>query len=90
MRWSCPYGAREMDPAEQVMKKCNCALIVFTMTVCQKKTDSRLCADMPDKCAYFGDLGDPNSEVSLLVAARGGMDLMPEQGTNSEPIFAAT
>ena len=35
-------------------------------------------------CAWacpFGDLGDPNSSVSKLVEDRGGVDLMPEQGT---------
>ena len=31
--------------------------------------------------AQVGDLGDPDSDVSRLVADRGGMDLMPEQGT---------
>jgi len=35
---------------------------------------------MPDQSAVFGDLGDPNSPVSELVAARGGTDLMPELG----------
>ncbi len=30
---------------------------------------------------HFGDLGDPASPVSLLVAERDGVDLMPEQGT---------
>jgi hypothetical protein len=34
----------------------------------------------PTKARFFGDLGDPNSAVSDLVAARGGMDLMPELG----------
>ncbi len=29
----------------------------------------------------FGDLSDPDSDVSRLVAERGGIDLMPEQGT---------
>ena len=30
---------------------------------------------------YTGDLADADSEVSRLVAVRGGIDLMPEQGT---------
>jgi len=35
----------------------------------------------PTNARHFGDLGDPESDVSLMVAARGGMDLMPEQET---------
>jgi hypothetical protein len=35
----------------------------------------------PSGARHFGDLGDENSDVSKLVAERGGMDLMPEQGT---------
>ena len=34
----------------------------------------------PTKARFFGDLGDPNSAVSELVATRGGTDLMPELG----------
>jgi Fe-S-cluster-containing dehydrogenase component len=32
----------------------------------------------PASARHFGDLGDPNSEVSQMVDARGGYDLMPE------------
>lgn len=34
----------------------------------------------PAGARHFGDLGDPNSDVSILVKERGGFDLMPEQG----------
>jgi sulfite dehydrogenase (quinone) subunit SoeB len=34
----------------------------------------------PTGARHFGDLGDANSEVSLLVQDRGGYDLLPEMG----------
>jgi hypothetical protein len=34
----------------------------------------------PVSARHFGDLGDPHSEVSRMVARRGGGDLMPELG----------
>ena len=35
----------------------------------------------PARARHFGDLGDPDSDVSRLVAERDGFDLMPEQET---------
>jgi hypothetical protein len=35
----------------------------------------------PSNARHFGDFADPASHVSQLVAERGGIDLMPEQGT---------
>jgi Fe-S-cluster-containing dehydrogenase component len=34
----------------------------------------------PTGARHFGDIGDPGSPVSKLVAERGGYDLMPETG----------
>ena len=35
----------------------------------------------PANARHYGDLADPESNVSIMVAERGGIDLMPEQGT---------
>ncbi len=80
--WACPYGAREMDPAEGVMKKCTlCVDRIYNENLPEEDREPACVRTCPTKARHFGDLGDSNSEVSRLVAERGGVDLMPEQET---------
>jgi len=80
--WACPYGAREMDAAAGVMKKCTlCVDRIYNEALPEADREPACVRTCPAGARHFGDLGDPGSEVSLLVAERGGMDLMPEQGT---------
>ena len=80
--WACPYGAREMNGQAQVMKKCTlCVDRIYNENLPAEDREPACVRACPSRARHFGDLGDPESEVSLLVLARGGFDLMPEQGT---------
>ncbi|WP_418592775.1 4Fe-4S dicluster domain-containing protein [Ponticoccus sp. (in: a-proteobacteria)] len=80
--WACPYGAREMDGAEQVMKKCTlCVDRIYNEVLPEEDRQPACVRTCPAKARHFGDLNDPESAVSQLVAERGGISLMPEMGT---------
>ena len=80
--WACPYGARELDQAEGVMKKCTlCVDRIYNDNLPEVDRVPACVRTCPAGARHFGDLGDPDSDVSRLVADRGGTDLMPEQGT---------
>ena len=80
--WACPYGAREKDMAAQVMKKCTlCVDRIYNENLKPIDRQPACVRTCPASARHFGDLGDPNSDVSILVRERGGYDLMPEQGT---------
>ena len=79
--WACPYGARELDPLDGVMKKCTlCIDRIYNENLPAEERQPACVATCPARARHFGDLADPESEVSKLVAERGGMDLMPEMG----------
>jgi len=80
--WACPYGAREMDPTAKVMKKCTlCVDRIYNETLPPEDREPACVRTCPAGARHFGDLGDLDSDVSQLVAARGGYDLMPDLGT---------
>lgn len=80
--WACPYGAREMDLAAGVMKKCTlCIDRIYNEQLEEVDRVPACVRTCPVNARHFGDFGDPDSNVSRMSAERGGMDLMPEQGT---------
>ena len=79
--WACPYGAREYDYADGTMKKCTlCIDRIYNENLEEIDRVPACVSTCPAGARHFGDLGDPDSDVSRLVAARGGYDLMPEMG----------
>ena len=81
--WACPYGARELDPGEGVMKKCTlCVDRIYNENIPEGDRVPACVASCPASARHFGDFADPNSNVSQMVSDRGGFDPMPEQGCN--------
>lgn len=79
--WACPYGAREYDYTHGVMKKCTlCVDRIYNDNLDESDRLPACVKACPTGARHFGDLGDANSEVSQLVAARGGYDLMADMG----------
>ena len=79
--WACPYGAREYDDSHGVMKKCTlCVDRIYNEALPERDRVPACVKACPTGARHFGDLADPESGVSQLVAERGGFDLMPELG----------
>lgn len=78
---SCPYDARYAHPNGYV-DKC---------TFCDHRLaegmDTACVSVCPTKCLYFGDVDDPNSEISILLANRRHKTLIPEAGTRPQLFF---
>jgi len=79
--WACPYGAREFSETRGTMQKCTlCVDRIYNETLDPLDREPACVQARPTRARHFGDLGDPHSKVSKLVAERGGYDLMPELG----------
>ncbi|MBU6478544.1 MAG: 4Fe-4S dicluster domain-containing protein [Xanthomonadaceae bacterium] len=94
--WACPYGAREIalphpkpstsdagrkDSKRGTMQKCTlCVDRIYNETLDERDRQPACVLACPTRARMFGDLGDPDSDVSRVVAERGGFALMPEFG----------
>ena len=72
---SCPYEARYIHPDGYASK---CTFCIHRV----EKGELPACVSVcPTHCMHFGDLSDPNSEVSKLLKTRKYHALIPEAGT---------
>ena len=61
------------------MKKCTlCVDRIYNEHLDEIERQPACVQACPTRARHFGDLGDPESKVSKLVAERGGRDLLPE------------
>ena len=80
--WACPYGAREIDEARQVMTKCTlCVDRIEDATLAPEDRKPACVKACPTGARLFGDVKDPESEVARAIRERGGYSLMPEWET---------
>jgi len=79
--WACPYGAREYDYAQGVMKKCTlCVDRIYNENLDEEDRVPACVRACPTGARAFGDLGDPDSAVSKSVNDRCGFDLLADFG----------
>ena len=75
---SCPYDARFINP-EGYADKCT-----FCIHRVEKGMLPACVSVCPTHCMYFGDLEDPQSSVSKLLATRKHHSILPEAGTKPQ------
>jgi len=79
--WACPYGAREFDQADGVMKKCTlCVDRIYNENLAESERQPACVMACPTGARHFGDFADTESAVSRMTESRGGYALMPESG----------
>ncbi|MBI4666190.1 MAG: 4Fe-4S dicluster domain-containing protein [Nitrospinae bacterium] len=81
--WACPYGCREFDDTEGVMKKCTlCVDRIYDQSLPEDERKPACVLACPAGARIFGDIHDPASEASVAIREKMGYKLMPEAGTN--------
>lgn len=74
---ACPYGVLQYNPQTEAVEKC---------TLCTHRIDQGSNPFCVDACVWgarvFGDLSDPESEISRAIVRKQGEVALPEEGTS--------
>ena len=81
--WACPYGCREFDEFDGVMKKCTlCVDRIYNMDLPEDERQPACVLCCPTRARVFGDINDPQSEASKAIQKGMGYKLLPDSGAN--------
>ncbi len=72
----CPYGVRNYNEEKGVVEKC-----IMCFERLENGQTTRCTETCQLKCRYCGDLDDPNSEISRLIAQHNAQPLLGHLGT---------
>ncbi len=85
------YGAQGPTVFERYHAAHNQPGVVTKCDFCRERVQAgklpACVANCPTVARHFGDLDDPNSEVSRLIKERGGFTLHPEKGTKPKVFY---
>jgi tetrathionate reductase subunit B len=79
---ACPYNVWFISPRYNIVEKCD---------FCQKRVDQGkipACVEAcPTQAMVFGDLNDPNAEITRLVSTSPVQVIKPEMGTYPQAFY---
>lgn len=81
---ACPYGVRYIDPNKNVAQKCE-----FCLHIIEKGIQPACVNACPNNARIFGNLKDPESDVSKLLALNPFQVVKPEMNTNPQVFYIA-
>lgn len=81
---ACPYDMRFPDPVTGTVDKCD-----FCIHRVSQSLEPACVEACPSRARIFGDLNDPDSEISRTIATNPVTVLRPEQGTQPNVYYIA-
>ena len=79
---ACPYGVRYVHPIKKIVQKCDWCLHRLSEGI--KPACISAC---PTSALIFGNLNDPNSEVSKVLAEFPTQTIKPEMNTEPQVFY---